>query len=55
MQIAFDQETNTVSVRQDANDAPNLAVEELKKERAKREELERKMALILEKLNIEEV
>lgn len=53
MQITFDEKTKTVSVRQDERDAPNLAVEELKKERAKREELERKMALVLEKLNIE--
>lgn len=54
MQLTFDQARNRVSVRLEDQDLPHVAVEELKKERAKRERLESQMALVLEKLGMRE-
>lgn len=55
MKATFDEKTNTVSIRQETVDAPYLAVEELKKERSKRQTLEKQMVAVLEKLGIEGV
>lgn len=55
MKLTFDQERKRVSIRLENQDLPYVAVEELKKERAKREKLESQLALILDKLGIKEV
>ena len=54
MKLTFDETKGRVSVRLEDQDLAHVAVEELKKERSRREKLEAQLALIMDKLGIKE-